>query len=248
VALPLAVSLGLAARSGEALAAAEVHRLSLVISGIPTQISAKDYNDFLEQFNRQALAPFGVEGIKKIQFAWLFDAQLRYFVRPNVAVSAGAGQLRSFSKREFLPGIQQDVQLRAEILSVPVHVGGAYYLAPYNQGDFQARAYLGAGFMSMVYNRGRLGQVATGFDSATGVAANFKVTAKRDSPGYYLEGGAHMFFAVRYSVMLGLVYRSAKIRDMQGYLFQGGRRIPLGRLYDLDTSGIGARMGLGIGF
>ena len=247
-ALLVAVPLGLACLSGEARAAATVHRLSLVLSGIPTQVSAKDYNEFLERFNSQRLEPAGVEGIETFSFAWLFDAQLRYFVRPNVAVSAGVGQLRNFSSREFLPGINQDVQLRAEILSVPVHVGGAYYLQPYNQGDFQARGYFGAGFMSLVYNRGRLQQVATGFDSATGVAQNFKLTGQRDSPGYYVEGGVHMFFAVRYSVMLGVIYRSARIRDMQGYVETGGQRIPVGRVFDLDTSGVGVRMGVAVGF
>ena len=36
---------------------------------------------------------------------------------------------------------------------MPVHVGGAYYLQPYNQGDFQARAYVGGGLVQYTYTR-----------------------------------------------------------------------------------------------
>ena len=239
VVLAAAVALGAVAR--EAGAAAEVHRLNLVISAIPTQVQATDFNRDLDQFNRIYLEPGGLEGIKKITFAWYYDVQLRYFVRQNVAVCAGAGQLRSATKREFLPAIDQDVQLRAEILSVPVQVGGAYYFQPYNQGDFQARAYLGGGLMSLVYNRERFGI------NTTFVGGSFQRSGRGDSPGFYVETGAHMFFAARFSAMVGAIYRNAKIRDLEGRVRSpaGIFRVPVP---DLDTSGVGARMALAIGF
>ena len=45
-------------------------------------------------------------------------------------------------------------------VSWPVSVGAAYYLAPYNQGDFQARGYLGGGFLSVVQSRLKVQQTA----------------------------------------------------------------------------------------
>ncbi len=238
VVLAAAVALGASAR--EAGAAAEVHRLNLVISAIPTQVAATDFNKDLDQFNRLILEPQGLEGIKKITFAWYYDFQLRYFVRQNVAVCAGVGQLRSATKREYLPAIEQDVELRAEMLSVPVHVGGLYYFQPYNQGDFQARAYLGGGLMSLVYNRERFGL------NTTFPGASFQRSGRGDSPGYYVEAGAHMFFAARYSVLVGVIYRSAKIRNLEGIVHTtaGSFRVPVP---NLDTSGVGARMAVGIG-
>lgn len=233
----------------EAWSAAEVHRLNLVLSGIPSSVKARGFNDYLDRFNTQRLAPFGVAGVKRITTAWWFDSEVRYFVTRNVALTGGVGQIRKHTSREVLPTLTTDLQIRAEVLSVPVHVGADYYLAPYNQGDFQARAYVGGGFMSLVYNRGRLHSASAGFDSLLSIQSNFEDVARGDSPGYYLEAGAHMFFATRFSVMIGGIYRSAKIRNMQGAVtFVNGTTITEGRLYDLDLTGYGARGSLAIGF
>ena len=245
--LAAALACALAGGARDASAAAEVHKLSLVISGIPTQVSGGDFNDTIEQYNTILLRPLGREGLSKVQFGWLFEAQLRYFVRSNVAVDAGVGQLRTQTKREFLPALQQDINIRGEVLTVPVHAGAAYYLAPYNQGDFQARAYLGAGFVSNVYNKALLQQVESNTDSSTSLGGSFTRAATRDAPGYYVEGGVHMFFAIRYSVMLSVMYRSAVIRG----LLDRDTGLPLlnsrGKPYTLDMGGIGGRMGIAIG-
>ena len=73
-----------------------------------------------------------------------------------------------------------------------------------------------------------------------------------------------MFFASRYSVIVGAVYRSMKIRDLanDGMIMVPDR--PAGRAHlrtqllgtdgkpvripELDLSGVGVRMALGIGF
>jgi hypothetical protein len=244
----------------EAGAAAEVHRFNLVISGIPTSVTAADYNDRLDFFN-QRLDAQGLEGLKEIKAAFLFDTQLRYFVRPNIAVEMGIGQLRQQSKREYLPTLNANIQFRAEVLSAPVHVGAAYYLQPYNVGDFRAQAYLGGGFLSAIYNRARLEGVASGLDSLTMQAANFKVTGQGDAPGYYLDAGVHMFFALRFSVMISALYRSQVVRDLRGTVrFADGSEVdvermadipvlvPLGGMEEFDLSGIGARLAVAIGF
>ena len=249
----------LVAHTAPVWAAAEVHRLSLMLSSNPTQLVARDVNDLLDDYNRIVLESRGLQGISKVTFAWYHQAELRYFVRPNVAVSAGFGQLRTMASREFLPRIGQRIQHRIEVLSVPVHVGAAYYLAPYNQGDFQARAYLGGGFMNYTSNKTVFERMEFNTDSVTslGSPSSFRLKGDRDGPGYYLEVGAHMFFAVRYSVMLGAIYRSAKIRNVAQTFETLDRRtgqvvaretLEAAETFSVDLGGLGARMALGIGF
>ena len=55
----------------EARAAAEVHRFNLVLSAIPTQIDGGDFNTTIDFINRTALDPRGLEGMKRVTFAWL---------------------------------------------------------------------------------------------------------------------------------------------------------------------------------
>jgi len=246
----LAAALLLAALAPKAQAAAEVHKLSLVLSGMPTSVDGGDFNKQIDRYNQLQLNSHGLEGLKKISFAWEFDASLRYFVRSNVAVDVGVGQLRTQSDREYLPALLQDVTLRAEVLSVPIHAGGIYYLAPFNQGDFQARAYLGGGFLDLVGNHALIEQVVSNGDSVTFATfgQSFKTAYVRDSPGYYLEAGGHMFFASRFSVVLGVVYRSAVIRNMLDRETLQPVLNTEGKPFTLDVSGVGARMALGIGF
>jgi len=231
-----------------AAAAAEVHRLSLVLSSIPTSVVGGDFNDEINDYNKTHLRPKGLQALDEITIAWYQAAEFRYFVRPNVAVNFGLGQLRSQTKREFLPRIGQTINLRAEVLSVPVSVGAAYYLAPYNQGDFQARAYLGAGFLSMTYTHAMLEQTEIGVDSTTTLGGTFRTRGTRDGPGYYVEAGAHMFFAVRYSVLLSAVYRSAQVRGLVDENTHQPYTNADGEPFTLDLSGVGARFALAIGF
>jgi len=240
--LALVAAATLSGPVGEAHAAAEIHKLNLTLSGTATNIDGGDFNETIDFINRTALRPQGLEGLDEITMGFLFDAELRYFVRQNFAVSFGVGQLRSQTKREFLPALQQSIALRGEVLTVPVHLGGTYYLQPYNQGDFQARAFMGAGLASLVYNKVTFEQVST-----IPQAPTFHQKFTQDAPGYYGEFGVHMFFAARYSVILSGVYRSAVIRGMVDqdtgnpvYNFEG-------RPYTLDMSGFGARFGVAIG-
>jgi len=239
----------LAGGAGLARAAAEVHRFSLVISALPSQIDGGDFNDVIDVINRTQLIPRGLEGLNKISYGWLFDAELRYFVRPNFALAAGVGQIRSKSKQQYSFTRQDNITVEADVMSVPIHVGGDYYFTPYNQGDFQARAYIGGGLLSLTDTYGRIATVA-----ATQINPGvFTTRYAGDAPGWYAELGAHMFFAVRYSVMLGAVYRGAKVQRVGFYSNLGGaypdeRLIAQGLPFDLDLGGVGARMSLAIGF
>lgn len=226
-----------------ASAAAEVRRTSLVFSAVPTQIAGGGFNDLIDLVNRAELEPRGLAPLDKINFSFMFDAELRHFVRQNIAVTAGIGQLKGRTVQTYLPGIGQSIDVIAAVTSIPIHAGAAYYLAPYNQGDFQARAFFGAGFASIVYNRATIEVIGNGVQPDP----SSRTTGTNDAPGYYGEFGAHMFFAARYSVMLSTVYRSSLIRNLvdedTGQLMFD----PQGRPLTLDTGGVGFRMALAIG-
>lgn len=245
----MAAALGTFALVSSAQAAATVHRFSLEIGAGATQISAGNFNRELDFFNRAFLESRGLEGFDHITYSFMFDVGARYFLRPNVALRAGVGQLRNQTKREYLPAIGQDVQLRYEILSVPINVGADYYFTPYNQGDFQARAFVGGGLLQAVNNRVLFQQFSRLGDPVASANGTFLTSWQRDAPGWYGEFGVHMFFALRYSVVLNAYYRSAKAEDLvytdtKAPAFDLADRKP----YELDLSGIGGRGALLIGF
>jgi hypothetical protein len=211
----------LAGRALEASAAAEVHKMNLVISANPTSMAGGGFNDRLGDFNDLVLAPRGNETIKPIEFGWLYEGELRYFVRQNVALVGGVGFLSSESKREFLPAILASINIRAQVETIPVHLGATYYLAPYNQGDFQARTYLGGGILTVANTQVHFSKDEVGTDSLTtygglrpGGSSTYEVSGQRGGPGYYLEAGAHMFFASRWSVLIGAGFRDVKVRGI----------------------------------
>ena len=232
-------------------AAAEVHRLNLALSAIPTQVKAGDFNDVVRYYNDTVLNPLGLDPLDKVSFSWLFDAELRYFVTRSLSINAGVGHLRARTAKEYLPALATSINVHADLITVPIHVGGAYYLQPYNQGDFQARMFFGGGLVQYTHSRMILEQVLSGADSATtaNLGGTFKITGTQDAPGYYAEGGVHMFFAARYSIVLSAMYRSGEIRGMieetQAFPLQN----PLnGEPLMLDVSGIGLRLAANIGF
>lgn len=240
---PAVLLLALLVPASDVRAAAEVHRLNLVISTVPTQVRAGDFNDAIEDVNRTILAPNNLEPLPKIKISWMFDAEVRYFARQNLAVSAGVTRLRASQSQEYLPVIGASNTLRADITSIPIHAGAAYYLTPYNQGDFQARAYFGGGFMNIVYNRATLQWLGTGIPGGN----SFRVTGTGDGPGFYAEGGAHLFFASKFSVLLAALYRSTQVRTLVNE-DTGAPVVDLqGETVSLDVGGLGFRMAVGIG-
>ncbi len=232
-------------------AAAEVHRINFAISGVPTGVNAGDFNDLLEFYNGTVLTPHGFESMDKIKFSFLFDGEIRYFVTRNLSINAGVGHLKAKTSREFLPALSQSLNVRAEMLTVPIHVGASYYLQPYNQGDFQARMFAGGGIVQYSHSRITFLQELAGADSATtaNLGGSFKFAATNDAPGYYAEGGVHMFFAARYSVLLSALYRSGEIDGLVEDTYGFPLANPMtGKPFKLDVSGVGFRMAAVIGF
>lgn len=242
-----ALAFGLLLVPSGAFAAAEVHRLSFALSGTPTQVNAGDFNDVIDFYNRTVLTPppRGLEPLDKVKFAWLFDAELRYFVTRNMSINAGVGQMRASSSKEYLPALSQSVNVKAEIITVPVHLGATYYLQPYNQGDFQARLLVGGGLVQYSHTRMTFLQDLSGADAVTlaQFGGSFKESITQDAPGYYAEGGVHMFFAARYSVLLSAMIRSG---ELSGFVDERtGQPVVnprTGQPFRLDVGGIGFRM------
>lgn len=245
--LPLFLLALLAVPASEARAAAEVRRLSLVLSAAPTEIKGGDFNEDIDFINR-ILDGNGLEGLDNVTYGWLFGAELRYFLTSDWVVTAGVGQLKQQSAREYLPALQQQIQIRQEILSVPIHAGASYYFEPYNQGDFQARAFLGGGLLSLATNRVTSQQSST-LPQVPNAIARWNGTGT----GFYVEGGVHMFFAARFSVILNALYREARTSNMvytvgdPSIVNAPAYNAHRGTEYELDSGGIGFRMGLAIG-
>jgi len=245
----LVLVLGLLGSASRVHAAATVRRFNVEIGVGATQIAANNFNKQNEFLNRNFIEPRGLDGLERLTFSFLYDVGVRYFVRPNVALRAGIGQMRAQTKREYLPAIGQDILLRSEIFSVPMHLGADYYFTPYNQGDFQARAFVGGGVLNTVTNRVLFQTYETGTNPGTTLFGTGVTRIERDSPGWYGEVGVHMFFALRYSVVLNGYYRSAKTR---GLALTGTNdeflNLSDGQPFELDLSGIGGRAALCIGF
>ena len=246
-----ALVMGLVLAPSAARAAAEVHRLNLALSAVPTQVKAGDFNDVVRNYNNTVLAPLGFDPLDKVSFSWMFDAELRYFVTRSLSVNAGVGHLRAKTAKEYLPALASSINVHADLITVPVHLGASYYLQPYNQGDFQARMFVGGGMVQYTHSRVIFEQTLSGADSAStaNLGGSFKIEGTNDAPGYYLEGGVHMFFASRYSVMLSAMYRSGEV---QGIIEENTAEAlvnPIsGKPLTLDVSGIGLRLSANIGF
>ena len=241
--IPAVVLLVLLLRAHDVRAAAEVHRLNFVVSAVPTQVRADDFNGMIEEINRTRVAPFNLEPLGRINLSWMFDGELRYFARPNLALSVGVSRLRASTKQEYLPAIGTSNTLRSDVTSIPIHAGAAYYFTPYNQGDFQARAYLGGGFMNIVYNRASLQWLGT----AIVAGEPFHWTGTNDGPGYYGEVGAHLFFASKFSILLSGLYRSNQVRNLVNEETGAPIVNAQGKAVALDVGGGGFRMAVGIG-
>ena len=234
-----------------AFAAAEIHRINFAISGVPTGVNAGDFNESLDYYNRVTLQPRGFDPLERVKFSFLFDAEFRYFVTRNLSINAGVGHMRAKSTKEYLPALSQSINVKAEIITAPIHLGASYYLQAYNQGDFQARLFGGGGLIQYSHSRISFLQQLAGADSATTaqLGGSYELGATQDAPGYYAEGGVHMFFAARYSVLLSALYRSGEIAHLVDERTQQPFINPqTNEPFKLDVGGIGFRMAAVIGF
>jgi hypothetical protein len=234
------------------LAAAEVHRFNLALSATPSGVDATDLNHVIDFYNRTVITPppRGYDPLDRLSFGWMFTGELRYFVTRNLSMNAGVSQLRTKTAKEYLPALSQSINVRADLIAVPVNIGATYYMQPYNQGDFQARLFFGGGLESYTHSRTTFQQTLAGVDSTTNaqLGGSFKLTNTQDGPGYYGEAGVHMFFASRYSVLLSVLYRSGHMARMVDETTGNVVTDPeTGKPFSLDVSGFGLRIAAVLG-
>src|SRR5262249_49449305 len=104
-----------------AQAAPEVHQPNLVISGIPASAQGGAFNDVVDAYN-QLLESHGIIGLDHIASGWHFDGEVRYFMRPNLAIAMGVGSITVSQSGEVFPRLQQDITYEAKMSGVPVHL------------------------------------------------------------------------------------------------------------------------------
>src|SRR5580765_2628328 len=72
VLLPVALLLAAVAVAPDARAAAEVHKLNLMFSAMPTSIDGGDFRRDLDYLNQTFLESRGLEGLDPISSGWMF--------------------------------------------------------------------------------------------------------------------------------------------------------------------------------
>ena len=200
----------------------------------------------------------GSRGSTRSASRWLFEAELRYFVRAQRRRQRGR-RADPQPERARVPAriSQRDPAARRDALGAGPRRRRLLPARPTTRATSRRAPSSGGGFLSLVYNRARA-RAARVRDRHRDDAVR-QLHASRGAataPGYYLEGGAHMFFAARYSVMLGVIYRSAQDpRPAATSRRQHGRtsRRSLGYRQTfrcagpraLDMGGLGVRMGIG---
>lgn len=182
-----------------------VQRLGLAIYAMPTSIAMGDVNDAIGDLN-QATASFGIAPIDDITWGGLFGLEARYFATRSWVVNVGVGRIGKQSLLSLQPQATSFLDVKAKVRTVPINLGVDYYFAPRTSGDFTMRPFVGGGFMSLPETKVSLGATFTSPDTSFG---NF-TTGLGEGSGGYLEGGIHMMFPSRWSVILNGNFRYAK--------------------------------------
>ena len=206
-------ALALAAGATQVRAAAEVHQLNLVLSAHPDV----DQRRGLQRADR-ALQPAsistraGSRASSQITFGWLFDAELRYFVRPNIAVEAGVGQLHA-SQKQRVPARAsgRTIQIRAEIAlgadprRRPPTTSRPTTRATSRPAPTSAAASISGGLQPRADSE----QVEVGTDTLTTLRRQLHDRRDPRQPRLLRRGRrAHVLRRRGISVLLGAVYRS----------------------------------------
>ena len=218
-----------------------VKRLSVAIYAMPTSFALGDFNKQIQVLNQGSQA-FGLAPIGKIHAGAVFGAEGKYFASRHIAISVGVGKIARTSKLDLTPQVGSHVIVLGRVLAVPRTLGADYYFEPYTRGDFTLRPFVGGGMMDLVSTKIKIGAAFTSPDTTF----DFFSRLKGDGSGFYVESGIHLMFPSRYSVLLNLNYRNARVRrmyDERTHVLAYGAN---GKPYSLDLSGVGLRFGIGI--
>jgi len=244
-----AITLGLTALALTALAPRghadeqRVKRFGVALYAMPTSMSLSDFNDGIDRVNQSSTA-FGFAPIGKVHWSTQFGLEGRFMATKKWVVTAGFGRIRKVSKLDLLPQVGTQVLVVGSIITVPRNLGLDYYFAPKTSGDVTLRPFVGAGYLSLVETKAKLGGGAT----VGGVTTGTFVRPTGEGSGFYVESGMHVMLASKYSLILNGLYRRAKVSQVIEETT--GQRVlnPDGSPFKLDVSGFGLRLAMQIGF
>jgi len=244
-----AITLGLTALALTALAPRgradeqRVKRFGVAIYAMPTSMSLGDFNDGIDRVNQTSTA-FGFAPIGKVHGSTQFGLEGRFMATKKWVVTAGFGRIRKESKLDLLPQVGTQVLITGRIITVPRNLGLDYYFAPKTSGDVTLRPFVGAGFLSLVETKAKLGGGATVGSVTTGTF----LRPTGEGSGFYLESGMHVMLPSKYSLLLNGFYRRAKVTQVIEETT--GQRVlnPDGSPFTLDLSGFGLRFAAQINF
>jgi hypothetical protein len=236
-------AIGLASVAGTGRADEQrVKRFGLALYAMPTSMALKDLNNQIDGLNvftaQQNLAP-----IDDIKWSAQFGLEGRYAVSHHWTVVGGFGRIKKESRLDLLPQVGQHILVQARVLTVPQNLGLAYYFNPKTSGNFTIRPFLGGGMIRLVETKVKVGGEAQLADTTFG---NF-ARPQGEGFGYYGEGGVHMMFPSKYSVILNAMYRNAKSRRVFEETTHQLLYNADGSPYQVDVSGFGIRFALQIG-
>jgi hypothetical protein len=216
-----------------------VKRFGLALYAMPTGLALKDFNQSVDVINQfTASTPGNLAPIQKIHWGAQFGLEGRYMVSQHWTVVAGFGRIRKESKLDLIPQINQRILVTARILTVPRNLGVDYYFNPKTSGDFTLRPFIGGGLISLVETKAKLGGEAVLADTTYGSFTR----PFGEGGGFYVEGGAHLMFPSRYSIILNAMYRRAKATRVFEETNHQLLRRPDGSPFELDVSGFGLRL------
>jgi outer membrane protein W len=220
-----------------------VSRLGLAIYAMPTSLNLHDVNESIDRLNEiTAQDPFELAPIDKITWGAMFGAEAKYFVNRNWSLVAGFGRISRQSILDLQPQATTSTTVKAKVRTVPRYLGVDYYWTGKTSGDFTMRPFVGGGYMDLVETKASFGATSTSDAGQVGES----VTALGEGNGAYVEGGIHMMFPSRYSVILNANYRHAKSNRL--YDETTGELVlnEDGEPYSVDVSGFGIRFGIQI--
>ncbi len=220
-----------------------VKRFGVALYAMPTSMSLGDFNNGIERVNT-AIEGAGLAPIGKVHGSAQFGLEGRFMATKHWVVTAGFGRIRKVSQLDLLPQLGTHILVMGSVLTVPRNLGVDYYFAPKTSGNVTIRPFLGAGMLSMVETKGKLG-ASTTVGSVT--LGNF-ARPTGEGGGFYAEGGMHVMLPSKYSLLLNGYYRHAKLKEVVEETTLQPLFNPDGSRFTLDLSGFGIRFGTQINF
>jgi len=220
-----------------------VKRFGVALYAMPTSMSLGNFNDGIDRVNT-AISANGFAPISKVHWSSQFGLEGRFMATKRWVVVAGFGRIKKESKLDLIPQVNTHVLVEGRILTVPRNLGLDYYFPPKTSGNVTIRPFLGAGMLSLVETKGKLGAATTVAGTTVGQFAR----PTGEGAGFYGEGGMHVMLPSKYSLLLNGYYRRAKVTQVIEETTRGRLFNPDGSPFALDVSGFGIRFAAQIDF